>query len=306
MLLKNDNFAKKNLKNTTKAHFALLGTNIFFAINFTAVKYLFNGHFIKPFGLNLIRILITTLLLWGIFFLKKQKTAIEKKDLGRLIVCSLTGIVINQLMFIKGLSLTYSIHASLLMLTTPILIMLFASFILKETITFNKTIGLLLGVTGAVVLISNRQNSGSGVDVFWGDLLVILNAVSYSFYFIMIKPLMNKYEPIIVVRILFTIGLLVALPFCWGEFAETPWHLFSIREWGILSLVIIGGTFFAYLFNIYGIKQLGASIAGSYIYSQPFFATIIAMIFLGESLEVYKIIAAALIFSGVYLSNKIS
>jgi drug/metabolite transporter (DMT)-like permease len=67
---------------------------------------------------------------------------------------------------------------------------------------------------------------------------------------------------------------------------------------------VITGTFLAYLFNIYGIKILGASIAGAYIYTQPFFATIIAMVFLKESLELYKILAALLIFTGVYLSNK--
>ena len=289
---------------TTKAHLALIGTNIFFAINFTAVKFLFNGGFIKPFGLNFARILVTTILLWVIYIFKKNKHILDKKDLGRLVLCSLTGIVINQLLFIKGLSMTYSIHASLLMLTTPILIMIIAAIILKERVTPNKAIGLTLGVIGALVLITKRQNSGSGTIIFWGDVMVILNAISYSFYFIMVKPLMKKYEAIAVIRILFTMGLFIALPFCWNEFSMIPWYSYSIKEVGVLSLIIIGGTFCAYLFNVYGIKHLGATVSGAYIYSQPFFATAIAIVFLGETLEGYKIFAAALIFMGVYLSNK--
>ena len=71
-----------------------------------------------------------------------------------------------------------------------------------------------------------------------------------------------------------------------------------------MALIVITGTFLAYLFNLYGIKILGASVAGFYIYTQPVFAALIAMFFLHEELEPYKILAAALIFTGVYLANK--
>jgi drug/metabolite transporter (DMT)-like permease len=117
---------------------------------------------------------------------------------------------------------------------------------------------------------------------------------------------MHHYKALDVIRILFTIGFFIAFPFCWQEFNEIPWHLFMPLQWMVLALVVIGGTFCAYLFNIYGIKILGASVSGSYIYSQPFFATFIAMFFLHEKLDLYKIIAAICIFSGVYLANKYS
>lgn len=285
-------------------HAALIGTNIFFAINFTAVKYLINGKYIQAFGLNFIRMLVTAILLWTIYLFKKNKTIIDKKDIGRLVLCSLTGIVINQLLFIKGLSLTYSIHASLLMLATPIMITIIAAIVFKEKITIYKSLGLLLGVSGGALLISMRGNSGDASAVLWGDILVVLNAVSYSVYFIIVKPLMKKYHPLDMMRILFTIGLFFALPFCWVEFNAIPWQNYSSTQFYVLTLITIGGTFCAYVFNVFGIKHLGPSVAGSYIYSQPFFATAIAMAVLGESLNIYKIVAAVLIFSGVYLANK--
>ena len=292
------------MKQTTKAHVALIATNIFFAINYTAVKTLFNGGFVKPFGLNIIRVGVTAALLWVLYFFAPTKTKIKKEHYSRFILCSILGISFNQLLFIKGLSLTYSIHASLLILTTPILITFIAAWILKEKLTTNKIIGLILGVSGAMVLILAKEKTGNPNDVLLGDILILLNAISYTFYFVMVKPLIQEYNPIMVLRIIFTIGLVMMLPFCWGQVSEIAWLTYGTKEILMLGSITILGTFCAYLFNIYGIKILGASTAGSYIYSQPFFAAAIAIIFLGETVETYKIVAAVLIFAGVYLANK--
>jgi drug/metabolite transporter (DMT)-like permease len=286
------------------AHLGLLGTNLFFAINLSAVKYLTGNNFMQPFGMNVIRVGVSVLLFWLLFLIYPSKQKIDRKDTGRFLLCALTGIAINQMLFLKGLSLTYSIHAVLLMLTTPILITIIAAWILKERLNIYKIAGLALGVGGAVVLIASRQSSGSGENVLLGDLLVLINAVSYTFYFILVKPLMLKYKPVQVIRLVFTYGLLMVLPFGWNEFVAIEWNSFGAAEYTCIILITIGGTFLAYLFNVYGIKVLGASVAGAYIYIQPVFATAIAMIFLKEHLETYKLLAAALIFTGVFLCNK--
>jgi drug/metabolite transporter (DMT)-like permease len=287
-----------------KAHLGLLGTNLFFAINLSAVKYLTANHFMKPFGMNVIRVGVSVLFFWILFLLSPAQKKIDKKDRPRFILCALTGIAINQMLFLKGLSLTFSIHAVLLMLTTPILITIIAAWILKERINVYKITGLALGVSGAIVLISSGKSTGNGSGVILGDLLVLINAISYTIYFILVKPLMLKYDPVQVIRMVFTWGLLMVLPFGWSEFREIEWLHFGPLEYTCISLITICGTFLAYLFNVYGIKVLGASVAGTYIYIQPVFATIIAMFFLKEPLELYKIFAAALIFAGVYLCNK--
>ena len=275
----------------TKAHLGLLSANIFFSINLSAVKYLTTNHFVQSFGINLIRVAVSTILFWMLYLAKPVKSTIDRADFPRFIICALTGIAINQMLFLKGLSLTYSIHAVLLILSAPIFITVFAAIFLKERISPIQSVGLGLGVCGAVILISMGKNSGTGDNVILGDTLILINALSYTIYFIMVKPLMLKYNPIQVTRMIFTIGFFGVLPFGW-------------MEYGCLGLIVLGGTFLAYLFNLYGIKILGASITGAYIYLQPIFAAIIAMIFLNESLEWYKVIAGAFIFTGVYLSNK--
>lgn len=292
------------MKPAVKAHIALFATNLFFAINFTTVKYLINGGYLKAFGLNLIRVGVTGILLWVLYFFNKNKKRIAAKDWKQFLLCAITGVAINQLFFIKGLSLTYSIHASLLLLITPILITFIAAWLLRERLSNNKIIGLALGIGGSLILVLAKEKSGNGSDVLLGDIFVILNAISYTFYFVLVKPLMQIYNPVAVLRNVFTIGFFLILPFCFTEFNQIQWHTYGIKEWSALGMITITGTFCAYLFNIYGIKTLGASVAGTYIYSQPVFAAAIAITFLGETLSAYKLLAGAFIFAGVYLANK--
>ena len=286
------------------AHIALVFTNIFFAINLSAVKHLTNNGLVQAFGLNIVRIGFSVILFWILYLIKPVNIKIDKTDRMRLFLCALFGIAINQLMFIKGLSLTYSIHAALLLLITPILIVFIAAWFLKERLGILKVTGLALGISGALVLILAKDSSGNGDNVLLGDLFIIINAICYTIYFIIVKPLMVKYNAVVILRWVFTIGLVLVLPFGWTEFTEIPWERYNAVDFTSMGLIVITGTFLAYLFNLYGIKILGPSVAGFYIYTQPVFAALIAMFFLHEQLELYKILAAVLIFSGVYLANK--
>ena len=292
------------LNNRIKAHLGVLATNIFFAVNISTVKHLTNNGYIKPFGLNMIRIGVSTLLFWLLFLFKPSEPGIQKKDIPRFLVCALTGIALNQMMFIPGVSLTFPIHSALLLLVTPILITIMGALFLKEKMSVLNLAGLTFGIAGAATLILFREQTGTGSNVLLGDLLIAGNATVYALYFILVKPLMQTYNPIHVIRWVFTFGLLMVFPFCWTDFNTIEWKNYSEVEYGCLFGIVIGGTFLAYLFNIYGIKVLGPAITGAYIYTQPFFAAAIAMIFLGETLSFYKIIAAVLIFAGVYLANK--
>ena len=287
-----------------KAHLGLAGTNLFFAANYTIVKYFTSHQYAGPFGLNIIRIGGSLVLFWIILIFNSSKEKITRSEIVPYLLCALTAIAVNQMLFIKGLSLTFSIHASLLTLMTPILITIIAARVLKEKLTIEKGIGLLLGASGALLLISSREPSAGGDNVVFGDFLVLLSAVAYTFYFILIKPFMEKYSAIHVMRWVFTFGFFLILPLSMTQFSQIKWQVFTIKDWLLLFFLTVPGTFLAYIFNAYGIKKLSASVAGAYIYLQPVFAVTIAMIFLKEQMSLYKAIAAALIFTGVYLSNR--
>lgn len=285
-----------------QAHIAVLLANIFFGINYITIKLIVPSKIYAP-ALNVCRVTGCVVLFWCLYFLKPSRAGIDKKDIPRFILCSVTGIFLNQALFVKGLSLTSSIHASLLALVTPILIIFIAAWILKERLTWLKITGVTFGVSGAVILILMKDISHTASNIVLGDELVILNAICYAFYFVLVKPLMLKYSPVHVIRWVFTIGLLFMLPYGYNSFLNTNWQSFQLADWLCFVFVITGATFFAYLFNIFGVAVIGASATGAYIYTQPVFAAIIAMIFTGEKYDWIKLIAAVLIFGGVYLVN---
>lgn len=284
----------------TKAHLSVLTANLIFATNFSVVKYV-TPNLIKPFGLNVIRVLITTSLLWALLLFDKNKKPLLKKDIPPFILAGLTGVAINQLFFIKGLSMTYSIHAALLMLCTPLLITITAFIFLKEKIGWTTIIGLFIGISGAVMLISTKENSGAGSNVLLGDLFIAFNAISYAFYFVIVKPLMERYSPLQVLTWAFTFGSIFIIPVGWQQFIEAPWSSFSTLDYTAIGVVVFLATFLAYLLNIFALQHLPASATGSYIYLQPIFATGIAAIFLHEHISWIKVVSAIFIFSGVFL-----
>jgi drug/metabolite transporter (DMT)-like permease len=285
------------------AHLATLAANLLFAVNFSMVKYI-SPEYIKPFGLNLVRVLIAALLFWILFLLKPSRAGIDKTDIPRFLLCGVAGVAINQLLFVKGMTLTTPIHGALLILFTPVFILLLAFVLRTEKMTVLKGVGLLLGIAGASLLIVSRQSAAFAPNILLGDLYIIINAISYACYFILVKPLMLKYKPIHVVRWVFTFGLFLILPFCWGQFSTTDWSAFDGLHLGALSFVVIGATFLPYLLTVYGLRFLSASATGSYIYLQPIFSAIFSMLFFDEALHGYKILAALLIFGGVYLVNR--
>lgn len=286
-----------------QAHAAVLLANIFFGINYITIKLIVPSKISAP-ALNVCRVVSAAILFWILYLLKPSKPGILKKDIPVFIVCAVAGVVINQILFVKGLSLTTSIHASLLALVTPVLIIFIAAWLLKEKLTALKIVGVAAGVAGAAILIVMKDVSHTASNIFLGDVLVVLNAIAYAFYLVIAKPLMNRYSAVHVVRWVFTIGLFFMVPYGWNDVMATDWQNFTTNDWICFWFVLTGATFFAYLFNIYGISVLGASATGSYIYTQPVFAAVLAIAFTGETYDWVKLLAALLIFSGVYLVNR--
>lgn len=293
------------MTSTSRAHLSVIGANVIFGINYSMVKFI-TTNYMHPWAMNLARIGVSTLLLWGLFFMGNTEAGFKRKDLSRFVTCAVVGVAINQLLFTKGLSLTTSIHASLLALGTPIFITAIAAWILREKFTWNKALGLSLGVGGAVLLIVAKSSytPAHAKDMLAGDIMVIINAISYAFYFVWVKPLMGRYSFIHVLRWTFTIGLFFILPFGLPPALETNWQALDLRAWLALGFIIVGATFLAYLLNVYGLKILGASATGTYIYTQPIFASIIGVLFLNERFSLVQVISFLMIGIGVYIVNR--
>lgn len=290
------------MKFNLKAHAAVIGANLIFGSSYAVVKMI-TPALLPAFGLNAFRVITALILFTAMFWFSPGKAWPNKKDMPRLIICALTGIVINQLFFIKGVSLTSPIHSALLSLATPLFITGIAVWILKEKFTIVKAMGLLLGLSGAAILILIKSNSGFNNSSLAGDCMVLLNAISYSFYLIWVKPLMMEYKGTDILRWLFLLGAIIILPLGVPDLLHTNYEGWELKEWIALLFIGIGATFLAYLFNLYGIATIGAAATGTYIYTQPVFAALIAYIFYAEKISLIQVLAAIFIFSGVYLVN---
>lgn len=281
------------------AHLALLGANIIYGVNYSVAKGLM-PEFLTPFGFIFCRVLGALFLFW-LFTLFQKQEKIAKNDWVRIMACGLFGVAGNQLMFFYGLNLTSPINSAIIMTSNPILVLIMSAWLIKERITPIKVAGIFLGLSGAAGLILQGKELSVTAENFMGDVFIFLNASSYAIYLVLVKPLMSKYKPITVIKWVFLFGFLYVIPFGFYEFTEIKWENFTSTVWSSFLFVVVGTTFLAYLFNIYGLKQLNPSVVSTYIYSQPLIATILALILQQDNLDSVKIVSAAFIFTGVYL-----
>jgi len=287
------------MNNPIKVHIALFATNLIYAANYTIAKGVMPDY-IEPFGFILLRVsgaLLLFLLFHKIFSTEK----VEKKDFLKLAICGLFGVAINQLLFFKGLNITTPINAAIIMTSNPILVLLFATFMIKESITGKKLAGIVIGITGAVLLIAFGKNLSFGSATFSGDLLILINSTSYGIYLVLVKPLMAKYSPLTVIKWVFSFGFLYVLPFGFMEFTQINWNAMPLNIWMSVLFVVIATTFIAYLLNIYALKHASPTIVSYYVYLQPLLATAIALFLSKDELSLIKIVSAIFIFTGVYL-----
>lgn len=286
-------------KQRVLAHLAIFGANLIYGINYSVAKGLMPDY-LSPFAFIFCRV-FGALILFLLLAQFRKTDKIEKKDFWRLALCGLFGVAGNQLMFFYGLNLTSPINAAIIMTSNPILVMIFAAVIIKAKITVTKLAGVFLGLAGAAALILHGKTLSVESDGLVGDLFIFLNGTSYALYLVLVKPLMSKYSPITVIKWVFIFGAFYVFPFGFQEVQSVEWSTFDPSIWYAFTFVVVGTTFLAYLFNIYGLKRLNPTTVSTYIYSQPLIATIIAMLFQDGKLTAVKVLSALLIFSGVYL-----
>ncbi len=284
----------------TLALLAAFVASAIYGINHTIAKGVMPT-FIKPYGFILLRVTGAAILFWLISFWA-PKERLEKKDWFRLLACAIFGMVINMLMFFKGLSLSTPINSAVLITISPIIIFTLSVLILKEKITFLKIFGISLGFAGAISLILfTEETAHNAENIPLGNMLFLINATSYAIYLILIKPLTVKYHVITLMKWLFLIAVFINLPITISEFNEVDWVNLPMDALLKMTFVVVGTTFMTYLLNIFALKYLNASTIGVFMYLQPLLGILFAILAGSDSLNLLKIFAASLVFLGVYL-----
>ncbi len=281
---------------------ALIATSIF-GFHHTIAKELMPD-FISPSALLYVRVLGATILFWTIslFFPNEY---IEKKDRIRLVLCALFGMSINMIASLKGLSLSTPINSAIISTTSPIIIFIISIILIKEKITKQKYIGVIIGFLGTLFLILfNNKIIVNAPNIKLGNIFLFTNSISYGLYFVMVKPLTEKYSMITLMKWLFLISIIINIPISYTEFINIQWQNFVPSALINLLYVVICTTFLVYLLNLYALKNLKATTVGMFIYFQPIIAIIYAIYVGSDKLSMLDVISTLMVFLGVYLVSK--
>lgn len=286
----------------SKRNVALFGATIvsvIYGVTFTIAKDVM-PEYIDAYGFILLRVSGAMLLFWiSWLFMPKEKIAL--KDFPRIIAAAFFGVAFNMLTFFKGLSLTSPISASVIMVTTPMIVLVLSAIIMKERMQKRMVTGIILGLIGTGFLILYGKSIGTATNASLGNILVFVNAVSYGFYLIIVKKLMDKYNAFTFVKWIYLFGFLMVLPFGWSQFATVNWVTVPTDVYWKIAFVVVISTFITYLLNLLTMKELKPTTVAVFIYLQPFFATVFAIGLGKDDLSLVKIVSAILIFVGVYM-----
>lgn len=213
---------------------------------------------------------------------------------------SLFGVVVNQLLFFKGLSLTTAVNTSLLAVTIPIFTILISALIGNDTLSRRKIVGIILAACGVIYLVDPTKANFSGATTL-GDILIILNSFSYAIYVAFSKKLISHYGALKSIAWLFIFGSVINVPVGWLSLQTIEISEVGYSAWAALIGIIIFPTILAYYWNTWALARVSPGVVAVYVYLQPLIGFSSAVIFLGERLTLRLIAAGVLICFGVYL-----
>lgn len=290
-------------KNRIPALLAATGATSIYGINHTLAKGLMPDY-ILPFGFIMLRVGGAALIFWLIGFFQKDK-AIQREDFPRLLAAALFGMVINMLLFFKGLSLTTPINSSVFVTLSPLLVFVLSAILIREKITWLKIIGVFIGLGGAVSLILfGQQTTFNAPNIPLGNALIIINALSFGMYLIVVKPLTKKYKTITLMKWLFLSAFVINFPITFSKFTQVEWSSLPFSAIWRMGFVVLGTTCLTYLLNTYALRHLSASTIGVFVYLQPVIAIFYAILSGADQLTLTKILAGIAVFVGVFMVTK--
>lgn len=292
----------------SKRTLALIGAtivSIIYGVTFTIAKDVM-PKYIDAYGFILMRVGGSTILFWLVWLFSRsskkiREEQIDRADFPRIIWAAFFGVALNMLSFFKGLSLTSPISASVIMVSTPMIVLLLSAIIIKERMRKRMVFGIILGLIGTAFLILYGKSVGNATNASLGNFLVFVNATSYGLYLVMVKKLMDKYNAFTFVKWIYLIGFIMVLPFGWGEFEAVNWAFMPTDIYWKIGFVVVFSTFLTYLLNLLSMRELKPTTVAVFVYLQPVFATVFAISLGKDELTLVKIVSAIFIFTGVYL-----
>ena len=277
----------------------MFSANMIFGLN-TPVSRTLMPEILSPFALSFFRLGGGLLLFWLVsLFTKKEH--VPAKDILMLFFASFFALTLNQLPYFIGLSMTSPIDASIVVTLLPILTMILAAFIIKEPITWIKAVGVLIGASGALLLVFTSHSLHGGKSNFWGNVIIFGGVASFAIYLTVFKNLISRYSSVTIMKWMFLFGTIICFPFCYKPLMQTDFALLTTGTYWRVGYVVLFATFLGYLLIPIGQKVLRPTTLSMYNYIQPVMASMVAVAIGIDSFGIEKALSAVLVFAGVYI-----
>ncbi len=258
---------------------------------------------IPAVGLVGFRVGLSTFIFVLVQLVRRRFWLRERIDYLKLAGISFLAVTFNQLLFTTGLSLTKASNTSLISVTIPIFALTTGYIIGTETLKPMKITGILLACTGVVLLIDPRNASFSS-ETTLGDLLVVLNSLSYGVYVAISKDIVTRNGAFRSIMWIFLFASFFCVPL--GVYSMRTVDILAITPtiWLCVLYTAVIGTLVPYFLNAWALARVNPSTVAVFVYLQPVVGFMLAVLFLGEHVGLNFIAAAVLVFAGLFLVIK--
>lgn len=280
-------------------------TAVFWGGTFIAGRVL--AQEVEPYSGSFLRFLVASVcmipLVWHV---EGRLQPLHKKQVFFVFLSGMTGVFLYNVFFLTGMQTVQAGRASVIVASNPVLIALFATLLFRgERMTLLKALGVALSVCGAVYVITH----GSPADILQGaigrgEMLIFGCVASWVSYSLIGKVVMRDVQPVSAVTYACLVGSAALLPPALVEGMAGNLRGYSLSAWFSIAYLGFFGTCLGFIWYYEGIREIGPSKAGVFINFVPISAVIMSFFLLGEAIDASLLIGAALVLSGIYLTNR--
>jgi len=282
-----------------RGHLMLLGAAVLWGCNAPMIKNL-QGLGVPALVVADMRAVGAAVAFWVMSLFVGGGERVSVSMLGRLCVAGILCIVLNQVLFTVGVNYTSPIDATVISTMLPIVTMIFAAIILKESITGMKVVGIAVGAAGALTLVFGGGGSSAGGGLV-GDALCFTAQVSCALYMVIFSNTIHRYSVVTLMKWLFLFSAIIVTMVTWPSVVAVDYASLPLKAWGEMLFIVFGGTFVSYIFFTGGQKLLRPTVVSMYNYVQPIVATVLSVAMGVGTFGVGKVISMAMVFAGVYI-----
>lgn len=274
---------------------------LIWSVNFVIAKIALR-HF-PPLALALFRPTLATIFVLLLFWpLAPRSTQFQRSDWRKFVELGIYGVILNQSLFVLGLSRTSVAHASVIVSLSPVLVLAIARLRGLEKFTAAKVLGLAMSFLGVAILSSEHGVSFRSPTLL-GDLLTLTASTAFAYYTVAGKEVAERYSSLAMNTYSYMVAAILIMPFTVWQALVLDWHAVSTEGWLSLVYMALFASALAYLIYYWALRQISATRAAMLGYLQPVLATCFGVAFLAEHLSTRLLMGGAIVLVGVYIAE---